>query len=78
MPGSIVNTVPASSVSSFAPLIDGNSCTEIPKPWPKRCVKYSPYPASVITSRAILSNSLAFTPAFTAAMAASFAALTVS
>ena len=56
----------------------GGSCVVRPIPWPVRWMKYSPYPASAMTSRAARSMSWQAAPGRTASKPACWASRTMS
>src|SRR5829696_4840631 len=58
MPGSTVTTLPTTSASLPVRASLGASWTSIPTPCPRPCPKCSPWPFSVIMSRATASISL--------------------
>ena len=70
--------MPTSAGAAFTALTSPCSWSSIPMKWPRRWVKYAPYPAAAIESRAAASISRRSTPGRTRARARSLASRTRS
>ena len=58
--------MPGSSGSVLPATMYGSSCVSSPMPWPVRCTNHWPYPAAVISSRAVASTASHEVPGRTA------------
>ncbi len=78
MPGSTEKHMPGSTGAVWALETSPGSWTSRPMEWPVRWVKYSPYPARSMTSRAARSMAAKPTPGAATCSAAALAASTAS